>query len=158
MRTSSCIAAGSNINMDSITQYLVIIPALPLASAILTAVLGPRLLKQRSHLLTIGAFAAAFICSLFLVRAVQTAQSLEPSTEGFERIVTLWTWADLPNVYQLTETRPGTPSSATSRPFQIHIALRADGLTSMMLAMVTGVATLVAIFAAGYMHGDRGYW
>ena len=28
----------------------------------------------------------------------------------------------------------------------------------MMLAMVTFVSTLVAIFAAGYMHGDRSYW
>src|SRR5204863_3203118 len=27
-----------------------------------------------------------------------------------------------------------------------------------MLAMVTFVSMLVAIFAAGYMHGDRGYW
>jgi NADH-quinone oxidoreductase subunit L len=36
--------------------------------------------------------------------------------------------------------------------------MRIDALTSMMLCMVTFVATLVAIFAAGYMHGDRGYW
>src|SRR5688572_21605900 len=28
----------------------------------------------------------------------------------------------------------------------------------MMLPMVTFIATLVAIYAAGYMHGDRGYW
>jgi NADH-quinone oxidoreductase subunit L len=27
-----------------------------------------------------------------------------------------------------------------------------------MLAMVTGVSSLVALYASGYMHGDRGYW
>ncbi len=42
--------------------------------------------------------------------------------------------------------------------FRVDIALRADALTAMMLAMVTFVSTLVAIFAAGYMHGERGYW
>ncbi len=166
--------------MDSITQYLVAVPALPLAAAVLTALLGPRVLKGRSHLLTIGAFIAAFVCSLLLVREVHTKQSeisestlnrLEsPSTIGhtsaavasFERIVTLWTWADLPDAYQLPKTSTvGTPSSNGDsgwRPFRIDVALRADGLTAMMLAMVTGVAALVAIFAAGYMHGDRGYW
>ena len=27
-----------------------------------------------------------------------------------------------------------------------------------MLTMVTFISTLVAIYSAGYMHGDRGYW
>ena len=39
----------------------------------------------------------------------------------------------------------------------IPIQFQVDGLTTMMLAMVTFVATLVAIFAAGYMAGDPGF-
>ena len=39
----------------------------------------------------------------------------------------------------------------------VPIEFRIDGLTTMMLAMVTFVSTLVAIFAAGYMAGDPGY-
>jgi NADH-quinone oxidoreductase subunit L len=39
----------------------------------------------------------------------------------------------------------------------IPIEFRVDGLTVMMLCMVTFVAALVAIFAAGYMAGDPGY-
>jgi NADH-quinone oxidoreductase subunit L len=39
----------------------------------------------------------------------------------------------------------------------VDLALRVDGLSTMMLAMVTFVATLVAVFAAGYMKGDPGY-
>jgi NADH-quinone oxidoreductase subunit L len=39
----------------------------------------------------------------------------------------------------------------------IHFVLRVDGLTTMMLTMVTFVSTLIAIFSAGYMAGDPGY-
>ncbi len=38
-------------------------------------------------------------------------------------------------------------------PFQVRV----DGLSTMMLSMVTFVSGLVAIFAAGYMHGDPSY-
>jgi NADH-quinone oxidoreductase subunit L len=41
--------------------------------------------------------------------------------------------------------------------FHVPIEFRIDGLTTMMLSMVTFVSTLVAIFAAGYMAGDPGY-
>jgi NADH-quinone oxidoreductase subunit L len=158
--------------MDAITQYLIAIPALPLASAVLTAVLGPKVLKGRSELLTIGAFLAAFVCSLLLVREVYTQQSQRSqaaenaqdvsSPVSFERVVNLWTWVDVPEAYRPTtataERAPTPTGEPDSRRFRIDVALRADGLTAMMLAMVTGVASLVAIFAAGYMHGDRGYW
>src|SRR6185436_5428751 len=43
-------------------------------------------------------------------------------------------------------------------PFRIDVTLRADALTAIMLAMVTFISTLVAIYSSGYMHGDRGYW
>ncbi|MFM7131909.1 MAG: proton-conducting transporter membrane subunit, partial [bacterium] len=39
----------------------------------------------------------------------------------------------------------------------VPIEFRVDGLTTMMLSMVTFIATLVAIFASGYMAGDPGY-
>ncbi|MCH8837018.1 MAG: NADH-quinone oxidoreductase subunit L, partial [Candidatus Marinimicrobia bacterium] len=41
---------------------------------------------------------------------------------------------------------------------EIRIGLMLDPLTAIMLAMVTFVSMLVAIYAAGYMRGDRGYW
>lgn len=157
--------------MDAINSLLIAIPALPLASAILTAVLGPRILKQYSHWLTIGALLAASVCSLLLVREVHTkiarADVRQPSdanqpTRGFEQIVTLWTWAAVADAYQQVRIPPGdsprSPIEGGMRDLRVDISLRADGLTAMMLAMVTFVATWVAIFAAGYMHGDRGYW
>ena len=41
--------------------------------------------------------------------------------------------------------------------FEVPIEFRIDGLTTMMLSMVTFVSSLVAVFAAGYMAGDPGY-
>jgi NADH-quinone oxidoreductase subunit L len=61
----------------------------------------------------------------------------------------LWTWIDIHDASQ----QDGRPIDLT-----LDVVLRVDGLTSIMLCMVTFIATLVAIFAAGYMHGDRGYW
>jgi NADH-quinone oxidoreductase subunit L len=40
---------------------------------------------------------------------------------------------------------------------EVPIEIRVDGLTTMMLSMVTFVSALVAIFAIGYMAGDPGY-
>lgn len=39
----------------------------------------------------------------------------------------------------------------------VPIEFRVDGLTAMMLCMVTFIATLVTVFASGYMAGDPGY-
>jgi NADH-quinone oxidoreductase subunit L len=160
--------------MDAISTLLVMIPALPLLSAVLTALLGPRILRQHSHWLTIAALAGAFVCSAVLVRQVnlqhaavdgdafQLQRQGETPQVSFERVVNLWTWANVDDAYQQAKTPPGnSPLSSGEggmRDLRIDIALRADGLTSMMLAMVTFVATLVAIFAAGYMRGDRSYW
>jgi NADH-quinone oxidoreductase subunit L len=39
----------------------------------------------------------------------------------------------------------------------VRFAFNADGLTAVMLSTVTFVGTLIAIYSAGYMHGDPGY-
>jgi NADH-quinone oxidoreductase subunit L len=93
----------------------------------LSAALFGPWLKQRSHLPVVAGIAAAFLVSLGLL--LNTGTSATPAPIEWLTITGL-------NV-----------------PFQFQ----ADGLTTMMLAMVTFVATLVAIFAAGYMAGDPGY-
>jgi len=151
---------------DAIDTWLMLIPALPLAAAVICGILGPKVLRHQSHWPVILAFAGSFLCSLLLLRDVYEDQrQLETDGKmvaGYEHVTTLWTWAAIPKAYDLGSTIPGdgpTPRADDgSKSFHIDITLRADALTSMMLSMVTGVATLVAIFAAGYMHGDRGYW
>ncbi len=146
-----------------LSTCLVLIPALPLLAAIVVAAFGARLLKEKSHYVVIGAFAGSFLLSCLLLlhltatHAASSEQGAEP-TRGFAQVVPLWTWAHVDDAYELRSTDPATAPDVGPHDFHMDIALRADALTAMMLAMVTFVSTLVAIFAAGYMHGDRGYW
>lgn len=135
--------------MFDIPTILPLIPALPLAATLVTAVLGKRVLKHQSHWPTIVALGTA--CLLAIVLLVQVNQQSQPASDeagapvGFESVHVLWTWVDIGQALGTSD-------------FRIEVALRADPLTSLMLVMVTFVATLVAIYSAGYMHDDPGYW
>ena len=39
----------------------------------------------------------------------------------------------------------------------VNFTITVDPLSAIMLAMITFIATWIAIFSAGYMHGDTGY-
>ncbi len=41
---------------------------------------------------------------------------------------------------------------------RISVALNVDGLTAIMLVVVTAVSFLVQVYSQGYMAGDNGYW
>ncbi|MEE3369517.1 MAG: NADH-quinone oxidoreductase subunit L [Planctomycetota bacterium] len=140
---------------------VVLIPGLPLVAAIVTAILGPRFLRSQSHLPVIGALALSLLCSLVLVVLVQRGQT-ESSEAGFEIPVQLWSWAVIEDAHTLdfsvvSEDR-NRLDDPLPRPFRVDVTLRADALTATMLAMVTFISTLVAVFSVGYMHDDRGYW
>ncbi|MCO6459089.1 MAG: NADH-quinone oxidoreductase subunit L [Pirellulaceae bacterium] len=153
---------------DPIRLLLILIPALPLAAAVLIGLLGPRVLRQQSHWLAIAAVLASFLCSLLLMRELSFLQRAAGAGGevalgiGYEEVRRLWTWTDVADAYQQPRTPPGESRESLvgggSRDFRIDIVLRADSLTCMMLVMVTLIATLVAIYSAGYMHGDPGYW
>jgi NADH-quinone oxidoreductase subunit L len=143
---------------DTIRNCLILIPALPLMAAALVAMLGPRVLRSYSQWPVVLALLASFVCSLVLVREV--ARDQEQATDvGFEQVVTLWNWAAVPNAYDLKADPPAAkPGEAGWRDFRVDVTLRADALTAVMLAMVTFVSLLVAVYSSGYMEGDRGYW
>ncbi|WP_197443147.1 NADH-quinone oxidoreductase subunit L [Lignipirellula cremea] len=133
------------------STLLILVPALPLAAAILTALLGPRVLRGQSHWPIIVALGGAFVCSLCLAWQVSEGyQDAPDSAQSFSRVYTLWTWAAVDQDASNTITG--------GMPLKIDVAMRIDSLTAIMLSMVTFVSTLVAVYASGYMHGDRGYW
>jgi NADH-quinone oxidoreductase subunit L len=153
--------------MDSL---LIAVPALPLAGALFVALTGWKL-KERSHWPIVLTLAASFLCSLGVLNQVReqiAANQALPAgdaakTVGYEMIVPLWTWIDIPEAYDSPQplvlpNGNGGPTPVTKAPLHIDIVLRADALTAIMLSMVTFISTLVAIYAAGYMHGDRSYW
>jgi NADH-quinone oxidoreductase subunit L len=93
----------------------------------LVAAAGGRWLRQHAHWPVILGIGLSCLVALGLLTAA-----------GPEKTVVVYDWL------------------AVSR-LHVPIEFRVDGLTTMMLAMVTFVSTLVAIFAAGYMAGDPGY-
>jgi len=137
-------------------KVLWLIPAAPLLAAIVTALLGPKLLRYRSHLPCWSALAVSFVCSLILM--LKILPSVEPG-EG-------WT------AYPLLSDLEANQAEQASHLVQViatgfewfsvgslhaNIELRADSITAIMLTMVTGVSLLVAIFGSGYMSHDPGY-
>ena len=167
--------------MLEIPVLVVLIPALPLLAAVATAALGPRVLGRRSHWPTIVALVLSTVLSAVLAREVRRADRIarwqhqtiggvpnEQPYVGYERIVTLWSWADVPGAFAPATNGPrATAGDVTSRagdaaaarrPLDLRVALRADGLSSVMLVIVTTVSLLVAVYSIGYMCADRGYW
>jgi NADH-quinone oxidoreductase subunit L len=140
--------------MFDIKTLLILIPALPLAAAIVTAMLGRRVLRGQSHLPTVIALLLSFVASIVLVFQVQ--QQIERSGENYRpAAVTLWSWYSIPDVMPRS-TGGSLPSGAAA--FHVDVAMQADPLTAVMLAVVTCISTLVAVYSIGYMHGDHGYW
>ncbi|MEN6558801.1 MAG: proton-conducting transporter membrane subunit, partial [Thermoguttaceae bacterium] len=143
----------------TIETLLILIPTLPLAGAVLSAALGTGVLRGRSHWPVVVAVVASFLASVVLTFQVQSGVEMQSdSSQGFQRVVTLWRWADLrisPSTSTLHED-PGPAGPPTA--FQIDVVLRADSLSAVMLTIVTCVAALVAVYSIGYMHGDRGGW
>ena len=152
--------------MFEIDLLLVLIPALPLAAALLTAVLGKRILRRHSHLPVVVALALACAASGMLAYQVGV-ESAAPAAKdsqragaevGFKRVVPLWTWSDVQGAF----TQPGPADAASgdarTHDFHIDVALRADPLTAFMLVTVTLVSLLVAVYSIGYMRDDPGYW
>ncbi len=51
----------------------------------------------------------------------------------------------------------GTHELFTAGELVVNVGVRIDGLTSVMLVVVTGVSLLVQVYSTGYMDGDHGY-
>jgi NADH-quinone oxidoreductase subunit L len=124
--------------MSPSTQHLILwlIPLAPLVSALLTTLLGPCVLKGKSHLFCWLALAVSFVCSLIVLINI------------------------VPAGFQLHDSKaivaPGY-DWLSAGGLHVQMNLRADAITGIMLAMVTGVSLLVSMFASGYMHDDPGY-
>jgi proton-translocating NADH-quinone oxidoreductase chain L len=126
--------------MSNVPAYLWLIPFLPLAAAALTALFGPRVLRQQSHWPCILAAAGSCVLSVFVLLAVRDLAPTGPADHRAEEqyVAAYYTWIHAGFV-------------------DIGFTLRADSLTAIMLVMVTFIGTLIAIYSAGYMHGEEGY-
>nr|WP_315430523.1 NADH-quinone oxidoreductase subunit L [uncultured Albidiferax sp.] len=114
---------------------LLVVPLAPLAGALLAGVLGTafggNLIGRRaSHSLTILGVFVAFILSAMTLKSVVL--------DGARFNETLYTWMVVGGL-------------------RMEVGFLIDGLTAMMMCVVTFVSLMVHIYTIGYMEEDEGY-
>ncbi len=112
------------------TSALWLLPAFPLVGALVLMVFGRRLGEPRS-----GWFAAAMPIASFLVAVSVYFDLLSRSSEERHEVVTLFSWIPVGALH-------------------IDVALLADPLSITMALFITGIGSLIHLYAIGYMHGD----
>ncbi len=111
-------------------QYAWVIPALPLLSWLIITLWQKRL-PDRGSYVGISFTFLAFVYALGVLWEV---------AHGAGAHVVL-PWAVI----------------GTISPIQINIGFQVDGLTAIMLSVVTFISFLVQLYSLGYMHGDKRY-
>ena len=114
-------------------DLLFLIPALPLAGFVFLAFFGKRLGQPLAGWLATGAVASAFAVSVAVF-----ADLLGKSAEERAITQTLFEWLPVGG-------------------FQVDVGFLADPLSVTMVLFVTGIATLIHLYAIGYMRGDPGF-
>jgi len=107
-----------------------LIPALPLAGGLLLIVFGAKLGEPRA-----GWLATIATASSFVVTVAVYFDMLSRSAEERSHVVSLFEWIPVGSL-------------------QIDLAFLADPLSVTMALFVTGIGSLIHLYAVGYMHGD----
>ena len=107
-----------------------LIPALPLAGFLLILLFGRILGEPRA-----GILATLMTASSFLVVVGVYFDLLSHTAEERHHVVTLFSWLPVGSL-------------------QVDMALLADPLSITMALFVTGIGSLIHLYAIGYMHGD----
>lgn len=114
---------------------LLAVPMAPLVGAILAGILGTQfggnwIGRRLTHTLTILGVLIAFILSASILKSV--------AIDGARFNETLYTWM-------------------TVGDLKMEVGFMVDGLTAMMMCVVTFVSLMVHIYTIGYMDEDEGY-
>ena len=107
-----------------------LIPALPLTGFLLILLFGRRLGEPKA-----GYLAALMCGSAFVVTALTWLDMLGKTAEERTHVVTLFKWLPVGSL-------------------RVDAALLADPLSITMALFITGIGTLIHLYAIGYMHGD----
>ena len=108
-----------------------LIPVLPLVGALINLILGRKLGDPRA-----GWVATIATASSFLVTVLAYFEMLGRPAEERSHVATMFSWI-----------RVGS--------LQVDLAVLADPLSIVMALFVTGISTLIHLYAIGYMHGDN---
>lgn len=116
---------------NQISQSLLLtVPLAPLAGSVAAGLFGRVIGRRGAHLLTIFGVLIAFVCSAVVLKLV--------SIDGARFNQTLYEWMTLGSL-------------------KMEVGFLIDGLTAMMMCVVTFVSLMVHIYTIGYMEEDPGY-
>jgi len=107
-----------------------LVPALPLTGFLLIVLLGRRFGEPLA-----GIVATVMTASSFVVVVGAFFDLLSRTAEERHHVVTLFSWLPVGSL-------------------QVDLALLADPLSITMALFITGIGTLIHLYAIGYMHGD----
>ena len=108
---------------------LLTVPLAPLAGALIAGLAGKWVGRRGAHFFTILGVFIAFVCSCVVLAQV---------ANGARFNATLYEWMVLGKLV-------------------MEVGFLVDGLTAMMMVVVTFVSLMVHVYTIGYMEGDPGY-
>ena len=112
-------------------HQLWLIPVFPLAGFLINGLAGRRLSKTVTNVIAIGSVLLSFLW------VVKTLMALGPLEEAYVEHYFNW---------------------ISSGPLNIGFDFAVDRLTAVMLLVVTGIGSLIHIYAIGYMSHEGGYY
>jgi NADH-quinone oxidoreductase subunit L len=107
-----------------------LVPALPLAGFLLLVLFGRRLAEPKA-----GWLAATMCGSSFFVTLLVFLDMVSKNAEERSHVVRVFSWIPVGSL-------------------QVDLAFLADQLSITMALFITGIGTLIHLYAVGYMHGD----
>jgi NADH-quinone oxidoreductase subunit L len=117
--------------MATLSQNLLLTVALaPLAGAVIAGFFGKAIGRRGAHAVTILGVLVSFIASVMVLEAV--------AADGARFDATIYEWMVLGGL-------------------KMEVGFLVDGLSAMMMAVVTFVSLMVHIYTIGYMEDDPGY-
>ena len=111
------------------STFLLTVPLAPLAGAIIAGLFGKAVGRRGAHFFTILGVLIAFICSVNVLMQVAA---------GARFNATVYEWMVLNKLV-------------------MEVGFLVDGLTAMMMCVVTFVSLMVHVYTIGYMEEDPGY-
>ncbi|MBK1712750.1 NADH-quinone oxidoreductase subunit L [Rubrivivax gelatinosus] len=111
-------------------NLLLAVPLAPLVGALVAGLAGKAVGRRGAHTVTILGVLISFICSAIVLKAV--------AMDGARFAGSIYEWAVVGGL-------------------KMEVGFLVDGLTAMMMCVVTFVSLMVHIYTIGYMEEDPGY-
>ena len=107
---------------------LLAVPLAPLAGAVVAGFFGRSVGRRGAHVVTVAGVLIAFVLSAMTLKSV--------ALDGARFDATIYEWMTLGSL-------------------KMEVGFLIDGLSAMMMCVVTFVSLMVHIYTIGYMEGDQ---